>query len=171
MDMGTIAAALNSFNALKNIAQSMVALRDVNAFQAKVIEFNGALIDAQTKIFEVNQERTTLVERISSLEKEITDLKAWEAEKQRYHMIALAPNIIAYAVKEAVRGTEPPHYLCANCYAQDKKGHLQQILRGTAIDKYRCSRCQDELIVSKGGGGNWSPPRARGGGGNDWMGA
>lgn len=57
-DISTIAAALSSFNVLKNIAQSMIALRDSQAMQAKIIEFNGAMIDAQTKIFAVNEERS-----------------------------------------------------------------------------------------------------------------
>jgi len=39
--MSTIGAALSSFNALKDIAQAMVSLHDTQAFQMKVIEFNG----------------------------------------------------------------------------------------------------------------------------------
>ena len=119
-DMGSIAGALSSFSALKNIAQAMVTLHDAKALQLKVIEFNGALIDAQTQIFAVNQERTALIDQIGQLEKEVANLKAWETEKQRYQPADMGDGNIAYVVKPAMRGTEPPHYLCANCYQQRK---------------------------------------------------
>src|ERR1039458_8780548 len=59
-DLSTIGAALTSFNTLKNIAQTMIGLHDRQALQVKVIEFNNAIIDAQTKVFLVNEERTAL---------------------------------------------------------------------------------------------------------------
>jgi hypothetical protein len=39
VDISSIAAALSSIKAAKDIAQSMVGLRDTAAFQAKLIEF------------------------------------------------------------------------------------------------------------------------------------
>jgi hypothetical protein len=149
-DLTAIAAALTSFNALKNIAQTMIGLHDSQALQAKIIEFNSALIDAQTKIFTVNEERTALIEHISALEKEVTELKAWDREKQRYELIALAPNVVAYAVKEAMRGTEPPHHICANCYNNRKKSHLQQLVSGAFHDRFRCNTCGEQLDINKG---------------------
>ncbi len=164
-DITAIAAALSTYTSLKNIAQAMIGLRDGQALQEKIIEFNSALIDAQTRIFTVNEERTTLIDRVHELEKEVTDLKAWEREKERYELIALAPNTVAYAIKEATRGSQPPHYICANCCNHGKKSHLQQVIHGQYTDKYRCNGCSEELIVNKGtpqvhnarprGGGSW----------------
>lgn len=125
-DMTAIAQALNSFNALKNIAHALIGLRDAQALQAKIIEFNGQLIDAQTKIFAVNEERSTLIERVAALENQVTDLEAWEAEKQRYELKAIAGGSYAYALKEEAQGAEPSHKICANCYQRDKKSILQQ---------------------------------------------
>lgn len=152
VDISAIGAALSSFNTLKNIAQSMVALHDSQTVQSKVIEFNGALIDAQTKIFAVNEERTTLIDRVRELEKQVADLKAWEAEKQRYEMVALAPNVIAYAAKEAMRGSEPMHLFCGNCFNKGQKLFLQQTIRGDEYDRYRCNGCSEELGIDKSGG-------------------
>jgi hypothetical protein len=152
-DLTAIAAALSSLNTLKNLAQAMIGLRDGQVLQEKVIEFNSALIDAQTKIFGVNEERTSLIDRIRELEKEVSDLKDWDREKRRYELIALAPNLVAYAIKDAMRGTEPPHYVCANCYTDGKKSYLQQVTKGDYFDKYHCNSCGEELGVNKG-----SPP-------------
>src|SRR5579872_4213900 len=108
-DLTAIAAALSSFNELKNIAQAMITLRDAQALQTKIIEFNGALIDAQTKIFAVNEERTALIEKVSALEKEIAQMKAWDTEKQRYELKELRQGTFAYALKADAQPTEPAH--------------------------------------------------------------
>jgi len=76
MDITTVSAALGSFSALKDVAQSMIGLRDAAAFQGKLIEFQGKLLEAQASVFVVNDERTLLLEEISKLEK-----KRWLSSK------------------------------------------------------------------------------------------
>lgn len=125
-DISSIAAALTSFNALKSIAQTMMGLHDAQALQLKIIEFNGQLIDAQTKIFSVQEERTTLIERVRELEKQIANLEAWEVEKERYELKATRDGAFVYSIKPEAQGTEPPHHICARCYQHRKKSILQR---------------------------------------------
>ena len=170
-DFGAIAAALSSLKAAKDIAESMIGLRDTSAFQGKLIEFQSKLIDANNAAFAAQDERTSLLDRIRQLEKEVADFKAWEAEKQRYELVALAPNVTAFAVKETMRGTEPPHYLCANCFQKGKKSFLQQYVHGTRVHKYRCNECKEDLIIDLDHTPMRATPRRSGGGGpNSWMG-
>ena len=153
-DMSTIAAALSSFNVLKNIAQSMIALRDSQALQAKIIEFNEALIDAQTKIFSVNEERSALIERVRGLEKQVVQLEAWNAEKDRYELKAVEHGAFAYALKREAQGSEPPHQICAACYEHGKKSILQMKPRSIASSSlsmptiYRCPECKSEIAIA-----------------------
>lgn len=149
-DMSAIAAALASFNTLKGIAQTIVGLRDAQALQAKVMEFNSAIIDAQTKIFLVNEERSTLIERIRDLEKEVARLEAWEAQKQRYEMRALCRGgaAFAYALKADAAGPEPFHCICATCYEQGKRSVLQfsrTVLVGANEQVLKCPVCETEV--------------------------
>ena len=117
------------------------------------LTFNGQLIDAQTKIFAVNNERATLIERIGKLEKQVTDLEAWETEKQRYELKEIAFGSFAYVVKPAMQGTEPPHQICANCYQQAKKSILQAVPRSKAHIDARmpkqlfCPRCDATFVT------------------------
>lgn len=152
-DMGAIAAALSSLKAAKDIAESMIGLRDAAAFQGKLIEFQSKIIDANNAAFAAQDERSALLERIRELEKEVADFKAWEAEKQRYQLVAIAPNVVAYAIKESMRNSEPPHYICANCYNAGKKSYLNQITQGSRVDIYHCNSCGEKLNVHKGGSG------------------
>jgi len=152
-DLSDVAAALSSFNALKNIAQAMIGLHDTQAFQLKVLEFNGALIDAQTKIFAVNEARATLVERVRELEEQVTKLKAWEAEKQHYELKAISKRSFAYVLKADAQGTEPPHQICAGCYQRGKKSILQIEARNTASralaipQMYICPECKNKIVA------------------------
>jgi len=149
-DISAIAAALTSFNTLKNIAQTMVGLHDVKTLQAKVIEFNNAIIDAQTKIFLVNEERAALIETIRNLEKELTDLKAWETEKQRYQLTDVGDGTFAHALKQSMSASEPPHYICANCYEHAKKSILNHMQMPGGAHSLACSACDAKLIIRHG---------------------
>jgi hypothetical protein len=149
-DMSAIAAALASFNTLKNIAQTMIGLHDTQALQLKVIEFNSAIIDAQGKIFSVNEERSTLIERVRDLEQQITNLKNWETEKQRYELKQVAYlGSAAYVIKPEMRGTEPPHCICAACYEHGKKRILQPTQEEHLRNRsWKCPDCKNTVIVS-----------------------
>lgn len=152
-DMGSIASALSSFNVLIDIAKAMITLRDAQAIQAKVIEFNRAMLDAQREMFAVNNERSALIERIRNLEKEIADLKAWETEKQRYEMKKRPSGSIVYALKAEMQGTEPPHEICAACYKRGKAFILQPVAGSTASahlgipKKLHCPECSAEIVA------------------------
>src|SRR5260221_7358329 len=123
-DMTTIGAAIASLRLLKDVAQTMVGLRDAQAFQAKLIEFNAALMDAQASVFSVNEERTALVEKVSALEAKVMKLEAWEAQKQRYKLEKLPPGIFVYTLKEDMAAGEPMHHICQTCYQRGKTSIL-----------------------------------------------
>ena len=148
-DMTAIAAALSSLKAAKDIAEAMIGLRDAAAFQGKLLEFQSKLIDANNAAFAAQDERSTMLERIRELEKEVAELKAWETEKQRYELKDVGHGVFAYMNKPAVRGEEPPHWLCPTCFENGKKSHLQfstQISGGGSV--YRCAGCGTAVITN-----------------------
>jgi hypothetical protein len=129
MDLTSMSAALSSLVAAKDITQSMVGLRDTAAFQEKRLELQSKIMDAQASVFSVNEERTTLIDRVSTLEKEIADLKAWDAEKNRYELKRLDTGGFAYTLKAGSNSSEPEHFICATCYQRGKKSILQPEMR------------------------------------------
>jgi hypothetical protein len=120
---------MTSLKAASDMAQAMVDLRDTAAFQAKAVEFQRTISDALGRAIVAQQERATLLETVDELKKEVADLKAWEAQKQRYEMKDAGNGVIAYAVKEEARGSEPPHWICADCYEDAKESVLQPEIR------------------------------------------
>jgi hypothetical protein len=147
--IGTIAASLN---AAVNITKAMKDLSDWSAAQTQVIELQRTILEAQSAIFAVNEERHALIERTGHLEKEIADLKAWDGEKRRYELKAFGSGF-AYEIKPETKGTEPTHHICANCYARGKKSFLQQVPTNVARAQlgmgtvYRCPDCKTEIQV------------------------
>jgi hypothetical protein len=169
ISLTSVSSIVGAFKSIKEAAESLVTIRDQATIMGTIGDINSKLIDAQNGIFAVNEERSALVQSVRDLEKEIADMKTWENEKQRYQLVALAPNIMAYQLKPSEHSTEPPHLLCANCYTDGKKSFLSQPVRGSHVDRFKCNRCGEELVVQKDAGprqivANRRPPDP-----NDWM--
>jgi hypothetical protein len=150
-DFSAFTAIASSLNAAVNITKAMKDLNDWSVFQSKVIELQSAILEAQSGVFEANTERSALIEQIGQLKKEMADLKTWETEKNRYELKDISGGALAYALKPEAHGTEPPHYICANCYEHDKKSLLQIKAKNTASmalgipTQYRCPECRSEI--------------------------
>ena len=132
---------LSSFKVMLDIAKGIKDLNDATARYA-------AVIDLQEKILAAQAAQSDLIQQVSNLEKEVAALKDWSAEKQRFELKDIGQGCIAYAMKAAMQGTEPTHYLCANCYTQGKKRFLQREAKdvGRAVT-YACHDCGSEMYV------------------------
>ena len=146
VDVTAIGVVAHSLNAAVNIAKAMIDVRDATAFQGKVFELQRAIIDAQQNVFAANDERSTLIEKISDLEKELSNLKTWETQKQRYELEELAPGVFAYRLKEAMAGSEPIHNLCAACYQHGKPSLLQRWDSGMNLI-LKCPECKTDFKI------------------------
>jgi hypothetical protein len=137
--VGDIFAGISAFKTALDIART---LKDISDATAR----NSAVIALQEKILEAQAAQSELVERARELDREISALRSWDDEKKQYRLVALAPNVVAYAhVSDSV-----PHLLCANCFSNGKKSFLQQHIRGQAYDSYKCNTCREELGIKKG---------------------
>jgi hypothetical protein len=141
--VGEVLAGLSGLKTALDIAKGLKDISDVTARNAAVIEL-------QEKIFSAREAQAALLERVSELEKEVARLKDWETDKQRYQLREISPGIVALEIKAAMRDGEPFHRICADCAAGGKKFYLQQHVRGTYYDEYRCKGCGSELPINKG---------------------
>jgi hypothetical protein len=146
VDVAAIAGAIGSIKAAGEIANTMLKLHDAKSFQDKAIELNRIILSAQGDAIAANAAQTELVAEIGQLKAEITRLKEWEADKQRYELTELGPGIVAFAIKERMRNGE---CICANCCAGGKKSYLQQHVRGAYFDQFVCHGCGEKLGVDK----------------------
>lgn len=145
-DMSAVGALWASFNGIKTIGEGLLAVRDISAIGTKVTELNAKIIEAQNGVFTIQQERAALVDRVSALEKEIADMRAWDTEKERYELTAVAPNVFAYSVKPSAQNGEPPHRICERCYQNSKKSILQSN-NGSPTETIHCNGCGSDIII------------------------
>jgi hypothetical protein len=150
-DVGSIAAIFTSLKAAKDVAEAMVDLRDAAAFQSKLLEFQSNLIDANGAMFAAQDERTTLLQRVSLLEKEVANSKAWDARKQRYELKKLGYSAFAYMLKKDERGSEPPHCVCTNCFEDERISIIQYTIvkRGEGF-VWVCPACKSTIDPHSG---------------------
>ncbi len=115
-----VSEAIMGISALKSAFDLTKGLKDID----DRVRLNEARMELQEKILDAQQAQATLLEKVSNLEKEVAQLKAWEADKQRYKLTEMKAGVLAYTLKEGMENGEPPHSLCTNCYASNYKSFL-----------------------------------------------
>lgn len=150
VDIAAIAGTISALKGASDIAKAMIGLRDAQAMQVKVIELNNHILAAQHSAMAARDESAALIARVGELEKEVTRLKDWEADKQRYQLTDIGRGAVALALKKGMSNGEPPHYICADCAASGKKGYLQPHVSGPYYDRFKCAGCGFEIGIDKG---------------------
>jgi hypothetical protein len=148
VDISTVGGALGALKSAKDIAVAMLELRDQQAIQAKVIALQGAIMDAQERVFAANEERLSLLERIKALEGAIAAQQQWGAEKDRYELRAISKGAaVVYALRPAFAVSEPAHWLCPNCFTKDRKSFLLQGQIKGYSRPWACATCESVVTI------------------------
>jgi hypothetical protein len=172
-DVAEIGAAIVSLKAAFELAKTLVGARDEAVIRQKVIELQGEILSAQASAVTAQSHQATLLQEVGDLKKEVADLRAWGAEKEKYKLVNLSERgfddggAFAYGLKDQASSAEPEHYLCANCFNDDRKSILQEEVRFPGrVTILSCHRCGGEINktgVSYGDTprGTSKPPRRR----------
>lgn len=94
-------------------------------------------------LFTAYEAQLALIKRVEELEKQLVAFERWDSEKERYELKEVYPGSFAYVVKEAMRGAEPAHCICARCYENRQKSILQSV----GPTHVACQACDAELKV------------------------
>jgi hypothetical protein len=137
-----VAEVFAGLSAIKTAFDLAKGLKDIDDATRR----NAAVIELQEKILAAREAQSTLLERISELEKKVASFEAWESEKQRYELQDVWHGSLAYVIKESMRGPEPPHHICANCYQRGHKRILQPRMTGAGKELF-CSECKTAIIA------------------------
>lgn len=144
-----ISGAFSGLKTAAELTQGLLALKTDAAVSTKVVELNGVISGIQQQLFAAQADYSALTSRIRDLEAEIVDFKNWEEEKQRYELHELAPGTLVYRVKPEVKGAEPVHYLCTNCYQQRIKAILQYSGYSKGHKSFTCPSCKMMLLIKE----------------------
>lgn len=141
VDMALIQGAITGLKTAGDIAKGFLELKSISDVQGKVIELQSAILSAQSSALAAQGEQSSLVQRIRDLEEEITNVKAWETQKQRYKLASPFDGSMTYALQKSMSDGEPPHYICTNCYQAGKRSILQN-RRTPHFTVFTCPICK-----------------------------
>ena len=134
-----IMLGLNAFKTMFDMAK---ALKDIDDATRR----NAAVIDLQGQILAAQMQQAALIEQVGTLEAKVRSFETWDAEKERYELKNIGDGAMAYMLKPDARGTEPPHWLCPNCYGQRKQGFFQPLgEKPGRIRVFKCGGCSGTL--------------------------
>jgi len=135
--------ALSSLGVALNVAKSLVGIRDVAKLQEALVQFNSAIIDAQSKIISSQNVQSELAARVDELEKECVRLKDWKAEREKYARKEVAPGAFVYIANDYVGKFQNAHKYCCDCFDSYKKSTLQQSKPSVNIKLSCHNKCPD----------------------------
>lgn len=145
-----VGEAFAGLGAIKTAFDLARGIKDISDTTAR----NLAVADLLDKLITARENQQTLLDRVGALEAEIAGFKDWERERQRYELNPIPGGVVAYMLKPAERGEQPPHWVCPQCFAQAKLSYFQPT--GAMIHRlsvFKCGGCQTAISVP--GSPNW----------------
>ncbi len=147
-DLASFGETVGILKGASDLARSLVGLHDAVALRGKAVELQAQILSAQSSAIAAQSDQITLLQRVHELEKQIANLEAWDTEKQRYELKEISTGTFAYVVKPVSQGSEPSHWICANCYQHGKKSILQHVGGGLGYNSFTCIECGSKLRTS-----------------------
>jgi hypothetical protein len=148
-DMSAIAGLTTSLRAAVEIMKGMNDTSDINLITTKIFELTREIMSAQACALAVQSEQFDLLQGKRGLEEEIVRLKVWNTEKYRYELKNVAPGATAYVVKANMQGSEPTHWICANCFQSGKKRFLNESHSDLHFVYHKCQECAGKIRIRK----------------------
>jgi hypothetical protein len=152
--MDDISAIDGLTTSLRAAAEITKAMKDVSdASDASVIrtiyELTREIMSAHSCALAVQSEQLELLQSKRELDEEVARLKAWNTEKYRYELRSVGPGANAYVLKESMRGSEPIHWICANCFQDGKKRFLSENHSDLHHVYHKCHECSYKIRIRK----------------------
>jgi hypothetical protein len=150
MDYNSAPADLiTSLRSAVEITKAMMDISDAERMRTKIVELTKEIMSAQSCALATQSAQLELLQNKRGLEDELTKLKAWNIEKYRYELRSVGPGAIAYVLKQSMRGAEPVHWICANCFESGKKRFLNESHSDLHFVYHKCQECAGKIRIRK----------------------
>jgi hypothetical protein len=148
-DVSAIAGLVTSLRAAVEITKAMKDIGHANLIPPMIFELTKEIMSAQSFALAVQSEQFQLLQSKRDLEEEMIRHKAWNTEKYRYELRTVGPGAVAYVLKESMRGSEPIHWICANCFQVGKKRFLNESHSDLHHVYHKCQECGGKIRIRK----------------------
>ena len=141
IELAAIKGTIGSLKIASDIVKGFVGLKTAAEINAKVIELQNIILSAQGDALAAQSDQFSMAEEIRNLKQEAMRLKEWGTQKARYKLVAPWEGATMYALKESMKESDPPHWICTNCYENGVKSILQYQRAATGFASYVCTNC------------------------------
>lgn len=147
-----IAAVAGFISALKNLKDLTANLGDEVPREVydQILDLSERFSNIQLGLIDAQQQAIELTARCRELEDALKRARDWEAEKTRYHLTTLFHGATVYALKPEFASEEAPHWLCAGCFTDGQKSHVQPQSMVQGRRPWKCSRCGATFVAARG---------------------
>jgi hypothetical protein len=152
MDIPSIAAAISSGKALKDIIQGLIGLKvdtevlyRINEAQTQVSNLLSALLETQGDLF-------TLLNETQDLRRQIQIQEAWDKRKACYRITETHGGAVVYESVAYDYENEPKHYACPRCI-EKRTVQILQVMGDRDSGLFECPDCKKTYRI------NPHPPR------------
>ena len=142
MDFLTIASGIK---ATIELAKTVKDIAGEAQIKQKSIELYDSIISLQSNIMSIQTSYHQALQEKHSLEKKLMDIEGWEKEKAKYSLVKIGEGVHVFSLKREHHVTMPPHYICPNCYHEDKQSILQADYVSNNNTQYKCPRCKNSF--------------------------
>ncbi|MGC2064016.1 MAG: hypothetical protein WA610_13650 [Thermodesulfovibrionales bacterium] len=118
--------AISSLTAAKNIAASLLEIRDIDKITSATIDLKGHIVQTYDYIISEKERVSSLQSKIDELEMECSRLKDWTAEKEQWSLREVGQGNFAYVRNNFTGKLQETQKLCAGCYEKTIKSTLQE---------------------------------------------
>jgi hypothetical protein len=148
-DISALADLIASLRSAVEIMKAMLDARDADRMRTKISELTREIMSAQSYALGAQSSQLELLQSMRGLEDELAKLKAWNLERYRYELQSVGPGAIACVLKQSMRGTEPVHWICADCFQSGKKRFLNESHFDLHFVYYKCNECTGKIRIRK----------------------
>lgn len=146
MDITSFQAAAASLKAAADISRALLQMKVSAEVQAKVIELQSALLEAQNSALAATAAQFTLIERVETLEQQLKQRESWTDVRRMYRLVNPWRGAAqAYALKRDAADGEQPHLLCANCFQNARRSPLNPVNDKNHFVQMVCPTCRASM--------------------------
>ena len=134
-----IASALASIKALGELTKLVADGKVDSAVKAKAAELNNSILSLQETVFSIQSQNHELLNANRAIEEEMLRLQNWENTASKYELHELCSGVFVFRFKPNEKSPEPPHYICPNCYNNQKPSILTKQNKKLSGTLYKCN--------------------------------
>ena len=130
---------INSLTKVAKIATKLVNIvKEVEAKQI-AIDLQGYILSLQNDLLSMQSEQNNLLQIKNDLEKKLIEYENWDKIKSQYELKEITSGFFVYSPKQDSNLADPNHWLCTECFNNNKKSILQR-----KRSAYFCPKCKTE---------------------------